>query len=112
MVTYPDYRGMASARYDLVGGMMNTKTLGTDESDLVKAEIEKRIRKLEVTVKHKVNYGVSFYDVTITDGFSYARQEFSEHNLGGPHQAPFFDRMCAGLVQLFAVERYLVKRGE
>ena len=91
--------------------MMNTK-LGADNSALVKAEIEKCIRALEVTVKHKVNYGVSFYDVTITDGVAYARQEFSERNLGGPHQRAFFDRMCAGLVQLFAMERYLVKRGE
>ncbi len=92
---------------------MNTKTLGADDSALVKAEIEKRIRVLEVTVKHKVNYGVSFYDVTITDGVAYARQEIGEYQLGGPHQSAFFDRMCAGLVQLFAAERYLVvKRGE
>lgn len=90
---------------------MNTK-LGADDSALVKAEIEKRIRVLEVTVKHKVNYGVSFYDVTITDGTAYARQEFSERNLSEPHQRAFSDRLAAGLVQLFAAERYLVKRGE
>ena len=88
---------------------MNTKTLGTDESAFVKAEIEKRLKSLEVTVKHKVNYSVSFYEITITDGVAYARQEFSEHNLGGPHQDPFFDRMVAGLVQMFSIERYLAR---
>lgn len=89
---------------------MNTKTLGTDESALVKSEIEKRLKALEVTVKYKPKHGVSFYDVTITDGVAYARQEIGEHHLGGPQQSAFLDRVAASLVQLFAAERYLVAR--
>jgi len=92
---------------------MNTKTLGNDDSAIVKSEIEKRLKALEVTVKHKVNYSVSFYEITITDGVAYARQEIGEHHLGGPRQSAFLDRVAAGLVQIFAAERYLVvKRGE
>lgn len=91
--------------------MMNTK-LGADDSAVVKAEIEKRLKSLEVIVEHKLNYGVSFYEITITDGVAYARQEIGERHLGGPRQSAFFDRVAAGLVQFFAMERYLVKRGE
>lgn len=99
---------------------MNTKTLGTDESALVKSEIEKRLKALEVTVEHKRNRSVVFlapsvssYEITVTDGVAYARQEIGEHHLGGPQQSAFLDRVAAGLVQLFAAERYLVvKRGE
>ena len=90
---------------------MNTKTLGTDESALVKAEIEKRFKpnSLEVIVKHKLTCGVSFYDITITDGIAWARQEIGEHHLGGPQQSAFFDRVAAGLVQTFSIERYLAR---
>jgi len=90
---------------------VNTKTLGTDESAWVKAEIEKCFKpnSLEVTVKHKVNYGVSFYEVTITDGTAYARQEINESYFGGPNQNTLFDRMAASLVQTFAAERYLAR---
>jgi hypothetical protein len=88
---------------------MNTKTLGTDESAFVKAEIEKRLKSLEVTVKHKVNYSVSFYEITITDGVAYARQEINETYFGGPNQNTLFDRMAASLVQTFAAERYLAR---
>lgn len=98
---------------------MSNKTLGSDESAFVKAEIEKRLKSLEVTVEHKLNRSVVFlapsvssYDITITDGVAYARQEIGEHHLGGPQQGVFFDRIAASLVQLFAMERYLVKRGE
>lgn len=89
---------------------MSNKTLGADESVFVKAEIEKRFKpnSLEVTVKHKLNHGVSFYEITITDGTAWARQEVGEHLLGGPQQGTFFDRVAAGLVQVFAAERYLV----
>ncbi len=89
---------------------MNTKTLGTDESALVKTEIEKRLKALKVTVHYKPKHGVSFYEITITDGVAHARQEIGEHHLGGPQQGAFFDRVAAGLVQLFAAERYLVVR--
>lgn len=91
---------------------MNTKTLGNDDSAIVKSEIEKRLKALEVTVKHKPKHGVSFYEITITDGVAHARQEIGEHHLGDPQQSAFLDRLAAGLVQLFAAERYLVKRGE
>lgn len=90
---------------------MNTKTLGTDESAFVKAEIEKRFKPntLEVTVRHRLNQGMSIYDVTITDGIAYARHEIWEHYLEGPHQSTFLDRMAALLVQTFAAERYLAR---
>lgn len=92
---------------------MNTKTLGADDSALVKAEIEKRLKALKVNVKYTPKYRVSFYEITVTDGVAYARQEIDEIHLGGPQQGAFFDRVAAGLVQLFAAERYLVvKRGE
>jgi len=90
---------------------VSNKTLGSDESAFVKAEIEKRFKPnaLEVIVKHTLNYGVSFYEVTITDGFSYARQEINETYFGGPNQNTLFDRMAASLVQTFAIERYLMR---
>lgn len=94
---------------------MSNKTLGADESVFVKAEIEKRFKpnSLEVTVKRELNFGVSFYEITITDGIAYARDVIAEIQLGGPQQGTFFDRVAAGLVQVFAAERYLVvKRGE
>ncbi len=87
------------------------KTLGTDESALVKTEIEKRLKALKVNVKHTPKHRVSFYEITVTDGVAYARQEIDEIHFSGPNQSAFFDRVAAGLVQLFAAERYLV-RGE
>lgn len=96
---------------------MSNKTLGQDESAFVKAEIEKRFKPstLEVTVKHKLNRSVVFlasvssYDITVTDGVAYARQEVGEHHLGGPQQDAFFDHVAASLVQVFAAERYLAR---
>lgn len=102
--------GLANASEYMERWVVSNK-LGADESVFVKAEIEKRFKPntLEVTVKHKLIYGVSFYDITITDGIAWAREGIGEHHLGGPHQNTFFDRVAAGLVQTFSIERYLAR---
>lgn len=80
---------------------------GNDQSESIKKQIEDKIVDLQVNVRLSPEGQYSGYDIRLGDGHVWAMTIVAQHN---PHMAGWNERLTRivhGLVQQYAIERYL-----